>query len=93
MAPDFRANRPPPPLPATRRACACGTLPQWHSDTSLNPKKCASAAGNSKSPNLTKNGHEMDAIHPFCATPAAPATSGAARSSWDRSRGSELNFF
>ena len=79
------ARRHPPPPPAAARVCVA----HCH----IGPEKCASAAGNSKSPNLTKNGREIDAIHPFCATPAAPATSGAARSSWDRSRGSELNLF
>ena len=39
--------------------------PPWPQGPKGQGPKCASAAGNSKSPNLTKNGREMDAIHPF----------------------------
>ena len=58
----------------------------------LNPKKCASAAGNSKSQNLTKNGREMGRHPSVLRIPGATKNLEAARSSWDRSRGSELNF-
>ena len=61
--------------------------------SSPGPKKCASAAGNSKLPKITKNGREMGR-HKFVLTILdVEKISEAPRSSWDRSRGSNLNFF
>ena len=70
-----------------------GTSYQVPGTIRYNPEKCASAAGNSKSPNLTQHGREMDRHPSVLRIPGAMSRSGAARSSWDRSRGSELNFF
>ena len=59
-------------------------------NAALDPKRCASAAGNSKSPNLTPNGREMGRHPSVLRIPGTTKNLEAARRSWDRSRGSEL---